>query len=31
MLAEKREVEMAELEENIGQADERLGGLFVSG
>ena len=31
MAAEKREVEMAELEENIAQADGRLAGLFVSG
>jgi len=31
MVEEKREVEMAELEENIAQADERLAGLFVCG
>ena len=31
IVAEKRQVETAELEENIPQADERLAGLFVSG
>lgn len=31
MATEKREVEMAELEENIAQADGRLAGLFDSG